>query len=314
VQPIWGNVLSSTFDLAVIGHFSLDLIRLPCVAKPFRVLGGAVAYVSFISKRLGVDSLIISKVGADFPKEYMKRLADEGLVTSGIIASSSDSTTSFELTYNMDLSSRVLKLRQRGSIIERVELPRNLGAKIIHIAPIAGEVPFDVVEQLRSCCEYLSVDPQGMVRLFDENGKVGCGSNQVDARLLPLVDIYKSSQEEIQTLTGHSDLKKALSAIHDLGPRIVIATMGSSGSVLSTECDFYRIPACKPKCLVDPTGAGDVFIGAFLAEYLRHKKDPRWCACVGSAAASLVVEDIGTNYFGNSEEINRRAESIYEKK
>ena len=92
--------------------------------------------------------------------------------------------------------------------------------------------------------------------------------------------------------------------MHDLGPEIVIVTMGAKGSVLSVQGATYDVPACKSKRVVDPTGAGDVFIGGFLTEYIRQK-DPFWCACVGSAAASLVVEDVGTTFFGEKEEIYR---------
>jgi adenosine kinase len=88
--------------------------------------------------------------------------------------------------------------------------------------------------------------------------------------------------------------------------------MGQKGSVLFFEETKYSIPPCKSARIVDPTGAGDVFIGAFLAEYIR-KKDCLWCACVGSAASSLVIEDVGTSFFGHKEEIYRRAVIEYEK-
>ena len=66
----------------------------------------------------------------------------------------------------------------------------------------------------------------------------------------------------------------------------------AKGSVLSVEGAQYNIAACPSQVVVDPTGAGDVFMGGFLTEYLRQKESV-WCACVGSAAASLVVEGIG---------------------
>jgi sugar/nucleoside kinase (ribokinase family) len=82
--------------------------------------------------------------------------------------------------------------------------------------------------------------------------------------------------------------------------------------VLSIGGTRYNIPQCKSAAVVDPTGAGDVFMSGFLTEYIRQK-DSLWCACVGSAAASLVVEGIGPTFFGEREEIYRRATSIYEK-
>jgi sugar/nucleoside kinase (ribokinase family) len=82
--------------------------------------------------------------------------------------------------------------------------------------------------------------------------------------------------------------------------------------VLSVEKTVYNIPPCSSRVLVDPTGAGDAFIGGFLTEYIRQK-DSLWCACVGSAAASLVIEGIGPTFFGEKEEIYQRARSVYEK-
>jgi sugar/nucleoside kinase (ribokinase family) len=192
-----------------------------------------------------------------------------------------------------------------------VDLPESLSARAIHVAPIAGEISYEIVEKLRTSGGCLSIDPQGMTRRFDEAGNVG-SSAQLDDRLISLIDIYKSSFEEIAVLTGQSDLKKAIKTVHDLGPRIVMVTMGAKGSILSNQGAINEIPVFKSKRVVDPTGAGDVFIGTFLAEYVRQK-EPFWCACVGSAAASLVVEGVGASFLGEKDEIYRRARVIYEK-
>ena len=298
-------------DIVVIGHFSIDSLKLPTRAKPCRVLGGAVAYVSLVTRRLCSSVAVISKVGGDFPKIYMKHLRDAGVSLSGIVQVPSERTTSFELAYKEDFSFRKLILKAQGSPITLADLPDTLSSKAIHIAPIAAEIPFEVVKQVRSFTNCLSIDPQGMARSFDAVGNVACCA-KIDNRVLPLVDIYKSSLDEIEALTGHSNIGKAVRAIHDLGPKIVIATMGERGALLSVEGSIRTVPACKPTRVVDPTGAGDVFVGGFLTEYIQNK-DPFWCACVGSAAASLVVEDVGTKFFGEKEEIYSRARAAYEK-
>jgi sugar/nucleoside kinase (ribokinase family) len=187
-----------------------------------------------------------------------------------------------------------------------------LNTKSIHIAPIAGEISFEVVKRLRSCCKYLSIDPQGMTRRFDTCGKLTV-SAEMDIHLLGFVDIYKSSFDEICILTGKSSLKDAINAVHDWGPKIAIVTMGAQGSMLSIKGEVYAVPIYHSGKLVDPTGAGDVFIGAFLNEYVRFEQEPFWCACVGSAAASLVIEGVGTTFFGEKNRIYRRALSIYNK-
>jgi sugar/nucleoside kinase (ribokinase family) len=298
-------------DVAVIGHFSIDTILLPSRTAPFVILGGAAIYTSFAAKRLEATTAIISKVGGNFPEAYLWWLKQEGIDLSGVTKRADEQTTCFELSYNSDLSDRELKLKSKGSPIDLADVPADLQAKVIHIAPIANEVSFEVVEHLKHCAEILSLDPQGLLRTFDEAGNITENSS-VDKRIFELINIYKSSLNEIYALTGKSELKHALKAIHDFGVETVIVTMGAKGSVLSVEGAQYAIAASPSQVLVDPTGAGDVFIGGFLTEYL-HQKEPTWCACVGSAAASLVIEGIGPTCFGKKEEIYRRAKVLYEK-
>jgi sugar/nucleoside kinase (ribokinase family) len=61
---------------------------------------------------------------------------------------------------------------------------------------------------------------------------------------------------------------------------------------------------------LDSTGAGDVFIGAFFLDYVRGE-DPLWCASVGSASASFVVETKGPEIDASRNQIDERAEQIY---
>ena len=302
---------NQTFDVAVAGHFAIDTIRLPSRPKPFVVLGGSVTYVSFVTKLLDGTVSIISKVGGDFPESYMWLLREEGIDLSGVVKLKREGITRFDLKYSKDLANRTLKLESKAAPIKLSNLPKSLQAKAVHIAPIAGEISYEVVEELKGCADVLSLDPQGFLRRFGKTGKVKLSSS-VDKRLFSLVNVYKSSFDEIRAITGYSDLNLAINAIHDFGVKTVIVTLGAKGAVLSVEKTAYSIPACSSRVVVDPTGAGDVFIGGFLTEYVRQK-DSFWCACVGSAAASLVVEGIGPTFFGEKEEIYQRAGSIYEK-
>lgn len=298
-------------DLAVVGHFSNDILKLPTRLKPYAALGGAAAYTSIVASRLGIQVLVISKVGADFPKTYRNQLLHEGIDLSAVTQTENDCTTSFELTYNADLTNRTLRLKNKGPQISLSDLPNSFSAKAIHIAPIAAEIPYQVVAHLRGCCDCLSIDPQGMTRSFDQNGNVVC-SAQMDQRILPLVDVFKSSLEELTTLTGEKDALQAAKKMHSLGPEIVIATLGSQGAILSAQGTIRQVPAYQSAHVVDPTGAGDAFIGAFLSEHIQ-RKSPLWSACVGSAASSLVVEGVGTSFSADKAEIYGRASIVYEK-
>jgi sugar/nucleoside kinase (ribokinase family) len=299
------------FDIVSVGHFSIDNIFLPERNKPFIVLGGSPTYVSFAARRLDARAAVVSKVGGDFPNAYLWWLRQENVDVSGVARVESAQTTSFELKYNSDLSDRVLRLKNRAPPITIEDLPNSLRAKAIHMAPIAGEITYEVAEKLKSCADALSFDPQGLVRIFDENGNVTLGSLG-DKRILELVGIYKSSQPEIEAITNQSDLNLAIKAIHDYGVKTVIITLGLKGAILSVEGNIYNIPAYKSEKVVDPTGAGDAFIGGFLVEYINDANYQR-CACVGSAVASIVVETPGPTFAGSKAEIYERARTLYEK-
>lgn len=306
-----GGADSRVFDIVTVGHLSIDSIFLPDRTTPFVVLGGSVAYASFAARRLDARVSIISKVGSDFPGAYLWWLRQEGVDLSKVGRVENAQTTRFELKYSSNFSDRALQLKNKAPLITVADLPDSLKAKAIHIAPIANEISYETAEKLRSCTEILSLDPQGLVRNFDENGNVTLGALS-DKRILGLIDIYKSSLKEIQAVTGLSDLNAAIKAINDYGAKIVIVTLKASGAVVYVEDAIHEVPAYKPEKFVDPTGAGDAFIGGFLAEYV-YGEDCSWCSYVGSAAASLVVEGVGPTFFGDEEEIYRRAHLLYEK-
>lgn len=299
------------FDIVSVGHLCIDSIFLPDRSTPFVVLGGSVAYVSFAARHLDARVAVISKVGSDFPNAYLWWLKQEGVDLSGVTKVENAQTTRFELKYSTSLSDRALQLKNRAPPITIEDLPDPLKAKAIHIAPIAGEVTYETAEKLRSCAEILSLDPQGLVRNFDQNGKVTFGS-LADKRILGLVDIYKSSLEEIQAVTGLTDINSAIKAVHEHGVKIIIVTLGADGVAVFVEDTIHNVPAYKPEKIIDLTGAGDALIGGFLAEYV-HGEDCSWCSYVGSAAASLVVEGVGPTFFGDKEETYRRARVLYEK-
>jgi len=297
------------FDLVTVGHFAIDLILSPKIAVPRHTLGGSPTYVSLAARKLGAKVSVISKVGEDFSEDYIEWLNANGIDLSGLQRIKSALTTSFTLKYENE--ERQLKLQSRAPPIVPEDVPDSLQASVIHVAPIADELSAYVVDKLRKSAETLSLDPQGFVREFDENGNTLLKKLK-DSHILEQIDLYKSSLNEIRMVTGLTDLRLAMERIHDYGVKAVIVTKGIRGSILLHEKRFYEIPACKPKIIRDLTGAGDALIGAFLAEHSKGR-DPAWCMCVGSAAASFVVEGIGPAVFGEKKDVYPRASRIYEK-
>jgi len=297
------------FDLVTVGHLSIDRIISPKIPTTEPALGGPPTYVSLAARKLDAKVSMISKVGGDFPSEYVVWLRANGVDLSGLKQVRDASTTRFLLKY--EKGERQLQLKSRAPPISAEDVPSSLRAKAVHIAPIANELSQNVVDKLRASTDTLSLDPQGFVRRFDERGNVKL-SRLVETGILRHIDVYKSSLSEIRAATGVTNLQLAVQKIHRYGPRTVMVTRGMKGSTLFFNQELYEIPVCKPRVVKDLTGAGDAFIGAFLAEHVRGK-DPAWCACIGSAASSFVVEGVGPAVFGEKKETYKRAAEIYEK-
>ncbi len=297
------------FDLVVVGHFAIDSISSPKRAVPKRVLGGPPTYVSLAARKLDAKVSVISKVGKDFSEDYIKWLNANDIDLSSLKRTNGALTTRFLLRYENE--ERKLQLQSQAPPITLEDVSDSLESRVIHVAPIANELSAEVVDKLRILTQTLSLDPQGFVRRFDDDGNVFL-KRWKNSHVLGQIDLYKSSLNEIRVITGLADLRLAMEQIHDYGAKAVIVTKGIRGSTLLYEENFYEIPACKPRVIRDLTGAGDTFIGAFLAEYAK-RKDPVWCMCVGSAAASFVVESVGPTAFGEKKDIYERASEIYEK-
>jgi len=298
------------FDLVTVGHFSIDFIKTEDNPCPKPTLGGPPTFVSLAARKMGIEVSVISKVGGDFPDEYYTWLIREGIDLSMLRRVENASTTSYMLIYD-EKGKRQLILNAKAPAIKPAEIPDSLSSEVIHISPIAGEVSYELTSRLRRHSRLLSLDPQGFLRRFDEDGKVHLGRLD-DPKILKEVDIFKASKREVEAAIGEPHLPRAIRRVHTLGVKVVIVTRGSKGAVLSFGGKLYKIPAAKSRVVVDTTGAGDVFIGVFLAEYMKGE-DLIWSSCVGSASASYVVEEAGPRGFGSRSEVYERAAQIYEK-
>jgi 2-dehydro-3-deoxygluconokinase len=106
-----------------------------------------------------------------------------------------------------------------------------------------------------------------------------------------LADILKTSIEDARQLTGLDDPDKIADFYLSVGPTIVLMTLGQDGAIAATKAKRERIAPRAAK-LVDATGAGDMFAGAFLAEYLQTK-DPFAAGRYANVAAALSTEGYG---------------------
>jgi sugar/nucleoside kinase (ribokinase family) len=114
---------------------------------------------------------------------------------------------------------------------------------------------------------------------------------------LKLVDCLIINDAEARELSNEPNLVKAARLIRTMGPRILIIKKGEHGALLFSENTVFSAPAYPLEEIIDPTGAGDTFMGGFVG-YLAREEDYspdclKRAVIYGSAMASFAVERFG---------------------
>jgi sulfofructose kinase len=80
-----------------------------------------------------------------------------------------------------------------------------------------------------------------------------------------LIDVFVGSEHYYKGLFHDNNYEKNCKAIQKRGPKIVVFTLGAKGCIgLNDDGEYFAIPAYEGLSIVDTTGAGDVFHGAFI--------------------------------------------------
>ena len=109
--------------------------------------------------------------------------------------------------------------------------------------------------------------------------------------LIQHVDVLIGGSGFVPALTGVTDIWEAGRAALKIGPRVVVQTEGADGSYTVTKDEEFHLPCFKID-VVDTTGAGDVFHGAYIVGLLRGW-DLRRVALFSTAVSALKCTKLG---------------------
>jgi sugar/nucleoside kinase (ribokinase family) len=139
--------------------------------------------------------------------------------------------------------------------------------------PMAGLYQFQLRPGKVTFCRLAEYDAalQAAKWMREAGKKVSIDCAKTDGRpiskdfvaLISYVDILICGSGFGYSLTGHADIWKAGEAMLSMGLRIVVQTEGKDGSYTVTREERFHTPAFVVD-VVDTTGAGDVFHGAYL--------------------------------------------------
>ena len=273
-------------SVLIVGSTALDSIKTPKAENP-RLLGGSASHAAVAASFFGPVNLV-GVVGDDFPQRYIRLYERQGIDLEGLQVLPGK-TFHWSGEYELNMNNR-RTLKTELGVFETFTpmLPAAYQTTpFVLLANIAPALQHHVLDQMRRP-KFVVADTMDLwlkIALPDL------------LRLLKRLDGFVLNDSEAEQLTGEDNMFTALKKIHKLGPKYVVIKKGSHGSVLSGPRGMFICPAYPLRKVVDPTGAGDSFVGGMMG-YLAAAKGPidvhiRRAMTYGSVVASFCCEGFG---------------------
>ena len=266
--------------------------------------GGAPGNFLAALNQYGAKTAFLGKVGDDaFGRLLLGTLREAGIATGGIVRDPRYFTTLAFVTFDPSGDRQFSFARKPGAdtCLRREEVCKDVleNCGILHVGSLsltdepARSATLWAVEQVRA---------RGGAVAYDPNYRASLWRDEESARkqmrsLVPMADYIKISDEETELLTGHSSPREAARALLEQGACCAAVTLGEEGALIAARDGMAVVPGCAAKWVVDTTGAGDAFWGAFLTQVAGSGLSPREVtlekaaefARFANAAASLCI-------------------------
>lgn len=274
-------------ELIGAGAIFIDDIVLPDGQTFMGCLGGGILHALMGAALWGERAGLSAFVGQGLPEgtlEYLSRFMD----TLGIIT----------LDIPQARAWQVFEYDGRRHEIHRV---KDVSAFT------AGTGPEDLPEEFKTASAfYLLQDFDGIrawaervsgLILWEPNALVMTADKRPAIREILTtykIDIISPNLVEAQAVYGLTSPDALADAMLDDGARIVALRMGDQGSMVASReaNERHFIPPAPVHKIIDQTGAGNTFCGAFLTGIMRGKTQPE-AAAMATCAASFCLETVG---------------------
>jgi sugar/nucleoside kinase (ribokinase family) len=301
-----------TIDVTVIGDINVDMITHPLEGIPeknkqllvpyiYLNTGGCACNTAIACARLGIKTRLIGKVGDDaFSPFLLDTLRDVGVDRK--IKVSKDEKTGITLALALQDSSRsfITYKGTNDTFSTKDFSPELIDGKVLIISG------YNLLDSLRKEARMLFEYAKGkdMTTVLDPNwdpkGWTEDRINDIN-NMLKLTDFFFPDFEEGKSMTFTNDPNLITVKLLMQGPEIVCLKLGKKGCLLADETSSQLVGSFPVKP-VNTTGAGDVFLAAFIKQYLEGETYKE-AASFANAAAALSTTQFGLERYPTYQEV-----------
>lgn len=287
-------------NIVVIGSSNTDMVvktsHLPIGGETvlggdfFMNAGGKGANQAVAAARYGNRVVFVAKTGDDlFGAQVREQMKQDGIITDYVFVDKEHPSGVALITIDKDAENCIVvasganmylspedidkaadEIRSADVVLMQLECPTQTVAYAAHMAAQAG-VPV-ILNPAPAPVEPLSTELMQDLYLITPN--------RSEASRISGIEV-----------TNMESAQRAAKAIYDMGPRNVIITLGSEGSLIYDGSMFMRVEAMKVEA-VDTTAAGDTYNGV-LASVIAEGKSLIEAAGEANIAGAISVTRLG---------------------
>ncbi len=287
--------------ILVVGSSNTDLVvfcdRLPnpgetVLGGEFQTFGGGKgANQAVAAARAGGEVAFLGAHGADtFGTDAKARLQKEGINTDYFqCVQGAPSGVALILVDGVTRENLIAVAKSSNDAVD---------AAMVSSARPAFETASAVISQL----EVRDGAVEATARLCHELAKPfilnPAPSRQLPKRIYESLHVLVVNEHEARDISGHHDIREAIGALHQMGSKNVVVTLGAEGVMFSEGDKIESIAAPKVQT-VDTTGAGDCFVGWLgvgIGEGLSMRESVRRACMAASIAVTRAGAQAGMPY------------------
>ncbi|HLQ99817.1 MAG TPA: PfkB family carbohydrate kinase [Sphingobacterium sp.] len=291
-------------SLVIVGSVAFDAIETP-FGKTDKIVGGAGTYASISASYMYNKVKLVGVVGEDFGEENLNLFKQRKINTEGVEVVKGGKSFFWSGKYHNDMNTRDTLITELNVLAEfDPKIPTSYqDCEYLLLANLTPQVQLRALERMAHRPKLTVMDTM--------NFWIDTALDDLK-EIISKVDVIAINDSEARQLTDEYSLVKAAEKIQKMGPDYVVIKKGEHGALLFGEGRVFSAPALPLAEVFDPTGAGDVFAGAFIG-YLAHVQSLSFnnmknATIYGSALASFCVEKFGVERLMNlsNEQIHHR--------